>query len=58
MSADPLRDLYKTLTGRGALPLEPDDPYYVPILQALGSRGLLRYAVAKLNAASSHRPWP
>ncbi len=31
---DPLRDLYKSLSGRGALPLNPDDPYYVPILQA------------------------
>lgn len=31
---DPLRDLYKSLTGRGALPLDPDDPFYVPILQA------------------------
>ncbi len=30
---DPLRDLYKSLSGKGALPLEPDDPYYVPILQ-------------------------
>jgi hypothetical protein len=31
---DPLRDFYKTLSGRGALPLDPDDPYYVPILQS------------------------
>jgi energy-coupling factor transporter ATP-binding protein EcfA2 len=31
---DPLRDLYKSLSGRGALPLDPDDPYYVPILQS------------------------
>jgi len=31
---DPLRDLYKSLSGKGALPLDPDDPYYVPILQA------------------------
>ncbi|AGA92135.1 hypothetical protein Thimo_3472 [Thioflavicoccus mobilis 8321] len=30
---DPLRQLYKSLTGRGALPLDPDDPYYVRILQ-------------------------
>jgi len=30
---DPLRDLYKSLSGKGALPLEPDDPYYVPILE-------------------------
>jgi len=29
---DPLRDLYKSLSGKGALPLAPDDPYYVPIL--------------------------
>ena len=28
---DPLRDLYRSLSGRGALPLDPDDPWYVPI---------------------------
>ena len=33
-SPDALRDLYKSLTGRGADPLDPDNPYYVPILQA------------------------
>jgi len=31
---DPPAKLYKSLNGRGALPLDPDDPYYVPILQA------------------------
>lgn len=31
--SDPLRDLYKSLIGRGAMPLDPNDPYYVPILQ-------------------------
>jgi hypothetical protein len=31
---DPLRNLYKSLSGKGALPLDPGDPYYVPILQA------------------------
>ncbi|NBC13900.1 MAG: hypothetical protein GVY09_11255, partial [Gammaproteobacteria bacterium] len=31
---DPLKRLYQSLNGRGALPLEPDDPYYVEILQA------------------------
>jgi len=30
---DPLKMLYKSLTGKGALPLEPDDDYYVPILE-------------------------
>ena len=30
---DPLRTLYKSLSGKGALPLKPDDPYYVPILE-------------------------
>lgn len=29
---DPLRQLYQSLGGRGALPLDPDDPWYVPIL--------------------------
>lgn len=31
---DPLRDLYKSLSGKGALPLDPDHPYYVQILQS------------------------
>ena len=26
--------LYKSLSGKGALPLDPEDPYYVPILEA------------------------
>lgn len=30
---DPLRDLYKSLSGKGAEPLEPTDPRYEPILQ-------------------------
>ncbi len=30
---DPLRDFYKTLAGKGMQPLEPDDRYYVPILE-------------------------
>lgn len=29
-----LKKLYKSLTGEGALPLEPDAPYYVPILES------------------------
>ncbi|WP_295608122.1 hypothetical protein, partial [uncultured Lamprocystis sp.] len=28
---DPLRDLYRALSGAGALRLEPDHPWYVPI---------------------------
>ncbi|MDD4273637.1 MAG: hypothetical protein PHG14_07915 [Desulfobacter postgatei] len=31
MESDPLKNLYKSLTGNGALPLAPDDPYYVEI---------------------------
>lgn len=31
---DPLRLLYKSLIGKGAMPLKPSDEYYVPILQA------------------------
>lgn len=31
-AAQLLRNFYQTLEGKGALPLEPDDPYYVPIL--------------------------
>jgi len=34
----PLGDLYKSLSGKGAMPLDPDDPYYVPILQATPER--------------------
>lgn len=33
-TSDPTRDLYKSLTGKGALPLNPEDEYYVPILEA------------------------
>ena len=28
---DPIKELYRSLSGKGALPLSPDDPYYVPI---------------------------
>ncbi len=31
--SDPLKMLYKSLTGKGGMPLEPDDDYYVPILE-------------------------
>lgn len=31
---DPLKALYQSLTGPGAEPLDPDNPYYVPILEA------------------------
>lgn len=31
---DPFRIFYQSFTGKGALPLEPDDPYYVPILES------------------------
>ncbi|MCB2264169.1 MAG: hypothetical protein LGR52_14715 [Candidatus Thiosymbion ectosymbiont of Robbea hypermnestra] len=37
-TTDPLRDLYRSLSGKGALPLEPGDPYYVPILQKTPER--------------------
>ena len=33
-ATDPLIKLYKCLAGRGALPLDPDDPYYVEIQEA------------------------
>lgn len=33
-NADPSRQLYKSLTGHGAMPLDPTDAYYVPILEA------------------------
>lgn len=31
MASDPLKSLYKSLSGKGALPLSPDDPCYVEI---------------------------
>ncbi len=34
MPNDPLRELFKTISGKGMMPLEPDDPYYVPILES------------------------
>ena len=34
LETDPIKKLYKCLTGKGGLPLEPNDPYYVPILEA------------------------
>lgn len=33
-TTDPLRDFFRSLTGKGALPLESTDPYYEPILEA------------------------
>jgi energy-coupling factor transporter ATP-binding protein EcfA2 len=33
-TTDPLKALYQSLNGRGALPLEPSDPYYVPLLES------------------------
>lgn len=50
---DPLRDLYKSLTGRGALPLEPDDPYYQPILQATPERDPILMLWQRLDWAES-----
>lgn len=51
--ADPLHDLYKSLTGRGALPLEPDDPYYVPILQAAPEKDPILMLWQRLDWAES-----
>ncbi|MEY6431411.1 hypothetical protein ABC977_03205 [Thioalkalicoccus limnaeus] len=51
--SDPLRDLYKSLTGRGALPLERDDPYYVPILQATPERDPILMLWQRLDWAES-----
>ena len=34
MANDPLRELYRTISGEGSMPIEPDHPYYVPILES------------------------
>lgn len=50
---DPLRDLYKSLSGRGAMPLDPDDPYYVPILQSTPEKDPILLLWQRLHWAES-----
>ena len=50
---DPLRTLYKSLTGKGALPLEPTDPYYVPILEATPEKDPILALWKRIDLAES-----
>lgn len=50
---DPLKALYQSLNGRGALPLEPDDPYYVPILEATPYKDPILHLWQRLDLAVS-----
>ena len=50
---DPLRDLYKSLSGKGAKSLAPDDPYYVEILQATPGKDPIQMLWQRLHWAES-----
>ncbi len=50
---DPLRTLYKSLTGRGALPLDPEDDYYVPILEATPEKDPILALWQRIDLAES-----
>ena len=52
-ATDPLRTLYKSLTGKGALPLEPTDPYYVPILEATPEKDPILALWKRIDLAES-----
>jgi len=53
ITRDPLRDLYRSLSGQGALPLDPDDPYYVPILQGTPEKDPILMLWQRLDWAES-----
>ena len=50
---DPLRTLYKSLDGQGGLPLEPTDPYYVPILGATPEKDPILALKQRIELADS-----
>lgn len=50
---DPLKTLYQSLNGRGAMPLDPDDRYYVPILEATPKRDPILHLWQRLDLAVS-----
>ncbi len=52
-ATDPLRTLYKSLTGKGALPLEPTDPYYVSILEATPEKDPILALWQRIDLAES-----
>jgi len=50
---DPLKLLYKSLTGKGAMPLEPDDPYYVPIHEKTPEKDPILALWSRIDLAES-----
>lgn len=52
-TSDPLSRLFKSLSGKGALPLNPDDPCYVPILQANPERDPILALLNRIDLAES-----
>jgi hypothetical protein len=51
--SDPLKTFYQSLNGRGAMPLDPDDPYYVPILEATPNKDPILHLWQRLDLAVS-----
>lgn len=52
-AADPLRAFYQSLSGRGALPLDPGDDYYVEILQAEPAKDPILKLAMRIELAES-----
>ena len=50
---DELKKLYQCLTGKGGLPLAPDDPYYVPILEASPEKDPILALWSRIDMAES-----
>ncbi len=50
---DPARQLYKSLDGKGALPLDPTDEYYVEILEATPEKDPIRALWQRIDLAES-----
>ncbi len=55
---DSLRKFYKSLTGRGAMPLEPDNPYYVPILESSPESDPILALWRRIDLAESEGVYP
>lgn len=52
-NTDPLKQLYKSLSGKGFLPLEPTDPYYVPILETTPEKDPILALWQRIDLAES-----
>lgn len=50
---DPLKTLYQSLNGPGAMPLDPDDAYYVPILESTPKKDPILHLWQRLDLAVS-----